>query len=152
MNRDTQASSPSRLEDLSLVGAYEVVSGRGSEAVAMLVTITQSGEEPEITFQAAHVDGHGAAPDGSGTGRVGNDGVFRFSFSDSFNNEGAGTFRRAGGRFALSMKLQEVAEPRCLPFYRDFILHRVEPPKEENTTSRRAAHKAKVTPKSQRKR
>lgn len=109
----------------SLTGSYQFSSGSKRDDVAIAVTIEREGDEWTLGLQAAHPDGHGAAPDGGGTGRIDTDGVFRFSYSDSFDNRGSGTFRRAANGYALSIAIDTVTEPRCMMFYGDFLLRRV---------------------------
>jgi hypothetical protein len=109
----------------SLLGNYEFSSGKNRDDVVIAAAVTREAGKLAFSFQAAHPDGHGAAPDGSGTGTLGADGVFRFDYSDSFDNRGSGTFRRTAKGYALSITIQTVAEPRCMPFYGNFLLHRV---------------------------
>jgi hypothetical protein len=88
------------------------------------VEVTREGELFSVELAAGHPSGRGAAPDGSGAGRVGADGVLRFDYSDSFENRGAGTLRRTGDGVELEIELEQVEEPRCLVFYERQLLMR----------------------------
>jgi hypothetical protein len=81
------------------------------------VSLEKQGDVIQLSFNAAYSDGHGAAPDGSGTGKITPKGTVEFTFEDSFSNTGTGTISRAGKDIIVSMKMTNVAEPRCLPFY-----------------------------------
>src|SRR5215467_3523287 len=58
-------------------------------------SVDQSGNALEIAFDAAYSDGHGAAPDGTGAGKV-NGNTAQFTWKDSFGNTGTGTISLAG--------------------------------------------------------
>jgi hypothetical protein len=81
------------------------------------LSLEQQGDAIQLSFNAAYSDGHGAAPDGSGTGKINPKGTVEFTFEDSFGNTGTGIINRAGKDIIVSMKMANVAEPRCLPFY-----------------------------------
>jgi hypothetical protein len=81
------------------------------------LSLEQQGDAIQLSFNAAYSDGHGAAPDGSGTGIINLKGTVEFTFEDSFGNTGTGTISRTGKDIIVSMKMGNVAEPRCLPFY-----------------------------------
>jgi hypothetical protein len=108
----------------NLLGHYKYSSG--SERNDIWLSVTISREAGELTFEllAGHPDAHGAAPDGGGTGTIGPDGAFRFSYADGFLNKGTGTFKRTARGYALSIHIDEVRDSRCMPFYGDFILQR----------------------------
>ena len=97
------------------VGQYRDDKFLGGRAV-MQLTIERSGGATQVSFDAAWVDGHGAAPEAQGTAKiVGN--TLTFKFEDSFSNSGTGTITRAGKDIVLSLHPTHVAEPRCLAFY-----------------------------------
>jgi|HubBroStandDraft_4_1064222.scaffolds.fasta_scaffold267923_2 hypothetical protein len=81
------------------------------------LSLEQQGGAIQLSFNAAYSDGHGAAPDGSGTGKMNPKGTVEFTFEDSFSNTGTGIISRAGKDIIVSMKMTNVVEPRCLPFY-----------------------------------
>ena len=54
------------------------------------MTVTQSGQGWHIAFDAAHVDGHGAAPEAEGPGKVSGN-TLQFTWKDTFSNTGTGT-------------------------------------------------------------
>ena len=113
----------------ALVGNYEFSSGSEPRDVYIAVTISQGADNYFLSFQGAHPDAHGAAPEGEGTGKLGSDNILRFTYGDSFSNRGSGSFRRTTRGYALSIEITEVADPRCMMFYGDFTLHRVNPKK-----------------------
>ena len=81
-------------------------------------SVHQSGNALEIGFDAAYSDGHGAAPDATGAGKV-NGNTAQFTWKDSFGNTGTGTISLAGDDIVVSMKAVHVADSRCLAFYRE---------------------------------
>lgn len=107
-----------------LAGHYQYSSGSSPTGTFLIAEVTGSGPKLRLELEAGHPDGHGAAPNGKGTGTVGADGVFRFAYTDSFGNKGAGTFRRAAKGYALSINLTSVADARCQAFYGEHILQR----------------------------
>ena len=80
-------------------------------------SVDQSGNALEIAFDATYSDGHGAAPDGTGAGKV-NGNTAQFTWKDGFGNTGTGTISLAGNDIVVSMKTVHVADSRCLVFYR----------------------------------
>ncbi len=111
--------------DAPLFGKFACESGTERNDVAIYITVSA---EPDgklsLVLTAEHPDGHGAAPDGSGEGRVDAHGTLRFTYEDSFSNKGDGTFRRAKGGYLLSIHIQDVQDSRCLPFYGEHLLQR----------------------------
>lgn len=96
-------------------GQYHDEKFRGSRAVFQL-TIEQSGNKMQVSFDAAWVDGHGAAPEAEGPATVSGD-TLTFRFKDTFENSGSGTITRAGNDILVSINPTHVVEPRCLAFY-----------------------------------
>ena len=121
----TTHPSPQIVE--SLVGSYEFSSGKESGDVFISVTVSRNADDYGLSFDAIHPDAHGAAPEGSGTGRMGSDGVFRFTYEDAFSNRGSGTFQRGPCGYQLSIRISDVGDSRCMIFYGDFTLGRVKP-------------------------
>jgi hypothetical protein len=81
------------------------------------MTVTQSGNAWHVAFDGAYVDGHGAAPEAEGPGKVSGN-TLQFTWKDTFSNSGTGTITRAGDDIIISIKPTHVAEARCLVFYR----------------------------------
>lgn len=80
------------------------------------LSIEQSGGKSQVSFDAAWVDGHGAAPQAEGPGTVSGN-TMTFKFEDTFSNSGTGTITRTGNDIIVSLKPTHVAEARCLAFY-----------------------------------
>lgn len=99
-------------------GQYADKNLRNGTAVFQL-TIEQSGGAIQVSFDAAHNDAHGAAPEGQGPAKISGKDTLTFKFEDSFSNTGTGTIKRAGNDIIVSMKTTHVAEPRCMVFYGD---------------------------------
>lgn len=88
----------------------------GGRAVFQL-TIEQSGSAMQVSFDAAWVDGHGAAPEAQGPAKISGNTV-TFKFEDTFENSGTGTITRAGDdEIIVSLNPTHVVESRCLAFY-----------------------------------
>lgn len=104
--------------DSGWAGQYSDKNFLGGKAVFQL-TIEQSGGAIQVSFDAAHNDAHGAAPEGQGPAKVSGKDTLTFKFEDSFSNSGTGTIKRAGNDIIVSMKTTKVADPRCLVFYRE---------------------------------
>jgi hypothetical protein len=109
------------------VGQYADKNFLNGQAVFEM-SIMQSGNAIQITFDAAYTDAHGAAPDGDGQAKITSKNALRFKWEDSFNNSGTGTIRRAGRDILVSMKTTRVVDSRCLVFYGENMrLKRVTP-------------------------
>lgn len=121
-------AQPRGRRDGSLAGyfTYECPDSDGRDGVLLDAEIgTGAGGKLAFGMTAGHPDGHGAAPDGSGEGKVGSDGVLHFSFEDSFFNRGTGTFQRVGpGRYRLEITITQVKDSRCLAYYGAHVLKR----------------------------
>ena len=102
--------------DINWAGEYANENLLNGKA-AFQLSIEQSGNAIEISFNAAHADGHGAAPDGGGQAKVTGKNTLEFKWEDSFSNSGTGTIRLAGKDIIVSMQTTRVEEPRCLVFY-----------------------------------
>jgi hypothetical protein len=83
---------------------------------AFQLTIEQSGSKMQVSFDAAWVDAHGAAPQAEGPAKVSGN-TLTFTFNDSFDNSGTGTITRAGNDIIVTINATHVVEPRCLAFY-----------------------------------
>lgn len=113
------------LAEPDLIGVFSYDNGEDRESVAIQVEIRPAAEgKLSLELMAGHPDGHGAAPDGGGEGEVDREGVFRFSYEDSFSNKGTGTFRRTKKGYLLSIKIDDVQDSRCLVFYGEKTLQR----------------------------
>jgi hypothetical protein len=88
---------------------------RGQAAFQM--SIEQSGNSIQVSFDAAYVDAHGGAPDGGGQAKITGKNALQFNWEDSFNNSGTGTIRQTGDGIIVSMKTTRVVDSRCLVFY-----------------------------------
>jgi hypothetical protein len=107
---------------VSLAAASETWAGQytdkkflGGRAVFQL-TIEQSGSAMQVSFDAAWVDAHGAAPEAEGPAKISGNTV-TFTFKDTFENSGSGTITRAGDDILVTINPTHVVEPRCLAFY-----------------------------------
>ena len=80
------------------------------------LSIEQSGNAMQVSFDAAWVDGHGAAPEAEGPAKVSGN-TLTFKFKDTFENSGTGTITRAGNDIIVSLNPTQVREARCLAFY-----------------------------------
>jgi hypothetical protein len=102
--------------DPSWVGEYANKKFLNGQA-AFQLTIEQSADAIQVSFDAAYIDGHGAAPDGQGEAKITGNNTLEFQWEDSFQNTGTGRITRAGKDIVVSMKTTRVVEPRCLAFY-----------------------------------
>ena len=96
-------------------GQYSDKKFLGGREVFQL-TIEQSGSKMQVSFDAAWVDAHGAAPEAEGPASVSGN-TLNFTFKDTFENSGIGTITRAGNDIIVSINPTHVVEPRCLAFY-----------------------------------
>lgn len=117
--------SPARAADpASWAGQYSDKKFLNGRAVIQL-SIEQSGNAIQVSFDAAWADGHGAAPEAEGPAKVSGNSL-TFKFEDSFQNTGTGTITRSGNDIIVSINPTKVVEPRCLAFYgRNMRLKRV---------------------------
>src|SRR6266404_8629233 len=99
----------------SWAGQYTEKKFLGGRAVFQL-TIEQSGKAMQVSFDAAWVDAHGAAPEAEGPAKVSGN-TLTFTFKDTFDNSGTGTITRAGDEILVTINPTHVVEPRCLAFY-----------------------------------
>jgi hypothetical protein len=84
---------------------------------AFHISIEQSENVVQVSFDAAYADAHGAAPDGQGSGKITGKNTLQFNWEDSFNNSGTGTIKRTADGIVVSMKTTRVMDSRCLVFY-----------------------------------
>ena len=96
-------------------GQYRDEKFLGGRAVFQL-SIEQSGDKMQVSFDAAWADGHGAAPEAEGPATVSGN-TLTFTFKDTFENSGTGTITRTGNDILVSINPTHVIEPRCLAFY-----------------------------------
>src|ERR1700693_4352224 len=90
-------------------GEYADKKFLNGQAVFQL-SIQQSGTAIQVSFDAVYSDGHGAAPEAEGSGKVTNKGTVEFKFEDSFKNAGTGTITRAGDEVIVSLTTTRVAD------------------------------------------
>ena len=102
--------------DLKWAGEYADKNFLRGQA-AFQMSIEQSGNSIRVSFDAAYVDAHGAAPDGGGQAKITSKNALQFNWEDSFNNSGTGTIRQTGDGIVVSMKTTRVVDSRCLVFY-----------------------------------
>jgi hypothetical protein len=100
-------------------GRYELADAKAARTFSLVVK--QTGSRADISFSAAMADGSGAAPDGTGKGRVEN-GVLSFDFKDSFDNEGTCTLESGQDGYHLSMTVTKVVDPGPFHFYGNVLL------------------------------
>lgn len=84
------------------------------------MSINRTGNAWHVAFDAVYKDGHGAAPEAEGPGKVSGN-TLQFSFKDTFGNSGTGTITPAGDDIIVALKPAHVAEARCLVFYKQNI-------------------------------
>jgi hypothetical protein len=97
------------------VGEYTDKKFLSGRAVFQL-SIEQSGSAMHIRFDAVWVDGHGAAPEADGPGKLSGN-TLTFKWEDSFKNSGTGTITRSGDDVLVTINATKVADPSCLQFY-----------------------------------
>ncbi|HEY2143716.1 MAG TPA: hypothetical protein VGH06_05135 [Candidatus Udaeobacter sp.] len=84
---------------------------------AFQMSIEQSGNAIQVSFNAAYTDAHGAAPDGEGQAKIAGKDTLKFKWEDSFQNSGTGTIKRTANGLTVSMKTTRIVDSRCLAFY-----------------------------------
>ena len=97
-------------------GEYADKKFLNGQAVFQL-SIQQSGNSIQVAFDAAYVDGHGAAPEGDGQAKITGANTLEFKWEDSFKNSGTGTIKRTADGVTVSMNPRRVVDSRCLVFY-----------------------------------
>jgi hypothetical protein len=85
------------------------------------LSLEQTGDNVSVFFSAGYNDGHGAAPEAEGRGKITAKGTAEFTFEDSFKNAGSGTINRSADGVIVAIKTTRVADPRCLAFYKQNI-------------------------------
>ena len=104
----------------NLAGEYADKKFLNGQAVFQL-GVEPSGDGVSISFSAGYNDGHGAAPEADGKGKVTSKNTVEFNWEDSFNNSGTGTIAPSGDGVVVSIKANRVADSRCLVFYQQHI-------------------------------
>ena len=99
----------------SWAGEYADKKFLNGQAVFQL-SIEESGNAMQVSFDAAYNDAHGAAPDGQGPAKIAGNGTLEFKWEDSFKNSGSGRISRAGEDIIVSMETTRVVDSRCLAF------------------------------------
>jgi hypothetical protein len=100
----------------NFAGEYADKNFLNGQAVFQM-SLEQSGDTVSVWFSPGYKDGHGAAPEADGTGKVTGKGTLDFKFEDSFNNAGTGTIVRSGQDIIVSLKMTRVLDSRCAVFY-----------------------------------
>ncbi len=104
----------------NFAGEYADKSFLGGQAVFQM-SLEQSGNFVKVWFSTGYNDGHGAAPEAGGSGKVTGNGTVEFKFDDTSKNMGTGTITRAGDDIIVSLKTTRVADSRCQELYRQNI-------------------------------
>jgi hypothetical protein len=112
-------SSHAAATETNFNGHYELIDAKARRTFSLDVVQTES--RARISFAAAMADGDGAAPDGTGKGRV-EDGVLSFDFTDSFKNKGTCTLELIGGIYHLNIVVLKVVDPSPFHFYGTALL------------------------------
>ena len=81
------------------------------------MSLEQSGKTFSVWFAATYEDGHGAAPEATGSGKVTDKGTAEFSFTDNFGNTGTGTIVRTANEIVVTMQMKKIVDSRCMEFY-----------------------------------
>jgi hypothetical protein len=110
----TASNTPSA--EPNWAGEYSDNNFLNGQAVFQM-SIEESGNAIQVSFDAAYSDAHGAAPDGQGPAKVTGKKTLQFKWKDSFKNSGTGRITRAGEDIIVSMKTTRVVDSRCLVFY-----------------------------------
>jgi hypothetical protein len=91
------------------------------------LTIEESGNKIQVSFDAVNNNGQGCAPEAKGTAKENGKDRLQFSYRDSEGNAGNGTITRAGDDLVVSLKTTKMVKQDCAKFYREGIrLKRVE--------------------------
>jgi hypothetical protein len=80
------------------------------------MSLQQSGDTVSVWFSAGYNDGHGAAPEADGTGKVTSKGTVEFKFKDSSKNAGTGRILPAGEGIMVSLKTKHISDSSCLEY------------------------------------
>jgi hypothetical protein len=104
----------------NLAGEYSDKKFLNGQGVFEL-SLEQTGNNVSIFFSAGYNDGHGAAPEADGKGKVTTKGTVEFTLEDGNKNAGFGTILQTGDDVIVSIKTTRVADPRCLAFYKQNI-------------------------------
>jgi hypothetical protein len=100
----------------NFAGEYADKNFLNGQAVFQM-SLQQSGDTVSVWFSAGYNDGHGAAPEADGTGKVTNKGTVEFKFKDSSKNAGTGRIALADEGIMVSFKTKHVSDSSCLEFY-----------------------------------
>ena len=82
------------------------------------MNLEQSGNAVSVSFSAGYNDGHGCAPEATGTGKVTAKGTVEFTFRDSSKNFGRGQITRADDGIVVSLKTTRISDTQCVELYR----------------------------------
>lgn len=107
-------------EGADWAGEYSDKKFLNGSAVFQL-TIEQSGNKIQVSFDAANNNGSGCAPEAQGMATASGKDKLTFTFRDNQGNSGNGTISRAGDQLTVSLKATKVAKQDCAKFYREGI-------------------------------
>ncbi len=99
----------------NFAGEYADKNFLNGQAVFQM-SLEQSGNTVSV-WCVGYNDGHGAAPEAEGTGKVTDKGTVQFNFKDSSKNAGTGRIAPAGEGIIVSLKTKHVSDSSCLEFY-----------------------------------
>jgi hypothetical protein len=107
------------LADESIIGAFQgsVATKSGKDDKVLEVTISRGESEYELAGGAWYSSGRSPEPDFQGKSLPGEGATMRFTFKDSFGNEGVASISRDGSGVLLHIEISKVEESRCLPLY-----------------------------------
>ena len=91
-----------------------------SGSAVFQLSIEQQGRDIQVSFDAAHNDGHGCALEAQAIAKPSGQGL-QFTFQDSSGNTGTGTIAREGAELIVSLKPTRVVTKDCIAFYRENI-------------------------------
>ncbi len=118
------AAAPAMPADVGrFTGHYEPAVAAADWVFAL--DISQTGSKADVSFSASMTDGSGAAPDADGMGVVDAAGILKFTFKDSFDNEGTGTLVRRPDGYHLHLDVSKTVDPRAVRFYGDILLKKL---------------------------
>jgi hypothetical protein len=109
-----------RADAMNYTGHYELADAKADHSFSL--DVTQTGSSVQLSFSAAMADGSGAAPDGDGKGSTDPAGGVKFTFKDSFDNEGTGSLVAGKDGYRLKLDATTVNDARAMRFYGEVLL------------------------------
>ena len=104
-------------EETKWTGNYADKKYLNGQAVFQL-NVLQEGERITVDFDAVYNDGHGCAPQGTGSAKMVDENILQYTFTDTAGNAGTGTITRVGDGVIISIIPTRVADSRCIVFYK----------------------------------